>query len=221
MIVFYLPGHLGAARPRACCSASRASRICFDGYLARRLGQTSNFGAFLDPVADKLIVSTALVLLVQRGRDVAYNVHFDLGRDPKITLALVAAVIIGREITVSALREWMSQIGARAHVAVNIFGKWKTTLQIIGISLMLYREPMLGARRLRDRRSGSLYRRRGAHAMVDDRLPASGVADHARQRLTPPGRSGQRSASRVEVTRTHVQPVSLHTRSSTLPASAR
>jgi len=100
----------------------------FDGYLARRLGLTSSFGAFLDPVADKLIVSTALVLLVQA--------------DPQITLALVAAVIIGREITVSALREWMSQIGARAHVAVSIFGKWKTTLQIIGISFMLYREPV-------------------------------------------------------------------------------
>jgi CDP-diacylglycerol---glycerol-3-phosphate 3-phosphatidyltransferase len=100
----------------------------FDGYLARRLGLTSNFGAFLDPVADKLIVSTALVLLVQG--------------DPQIVLALVAAVIIGREITVSALREWMSQIGARAHVAVSIFGKWKTTLQIIGISFMLYREPL-------------------------------------------------------------------------------
>jgi CDP-diacylglycerol---glycerol-3-phosphate 3-phosphatidyltransferase len=102
----------------------------FDGYLARRLGLTSSFGAFLDPVADKLIVSTALVLLVQA--------------DPQITLALVAAIIIGREITVSALREWMSQIGARAHVAVSIFGKWKTTLQIIGISLMLYREPLAG-----------------------------------------------------------------------------
>lgn len=101
-----------------------------DGYLARRLGQTSNFGAFLDPVADKLIVATALVVLVQA--------------DPQITLAVVAAVIIGREITVSALREWMSQIGARAHVAVSFFGKWKTTLQIIGISFMLYREPLLG-----------------------------------------------------------------------------
>jgi CDP-diacylglycerol---glycerol-3-phosphate 3-phosphatidyltransferase len=102
----------------------------FDGYLARRLGLTSSFGAFLDPVADKLVVSTALVLLVQD--------------DPQITLALVAAIIIGREITVSALREWMSQIGARAHVAVSIFGKWKTTLQIIGIGLMLYRETLVG-----------------------------------------------------------------------------
>jgi CDP-diacylglycerol--glycerol-3-phosphate 3-phosphatidyltransferase len=92
------------------------------------LKQTSNFGAFLDPVADKLIVSTALVMLVQA--------------DPQVLLALVAAVIIGREITVSALREWMSQIGARAHVAVNFIGKWKTTLQIIGIGLMLYQHPL-------------------------------------------------------------------------------
>ena len=75
-------------------------------------------------------MSTALVLLVQA--------------DPRMVLALVAAIIIGREITVSALREWMSQIGARAHVAVSFFGKWKTTFQIIGISLMLYREPLLG-----------------------------------------------------------------------------
>jgi CDP-diacylglycerol--glycerol-3-phosphate 3-phosphatidyltransferase len=103
----------------------------FDGYLARRLGQTSSFGAFLDPVADKLIVATALVLLVQA--------------DPRVVLALVATVIIGREITVSALREWMSEIGARARVAVNIFGKVKTTLQIVGIGMMLYREPILNA----------------------------------------------------------------------------
>lgn len=103
----------------------------FDGYLARRLGQTSSFGAFLDPVADKLIVATALVLLVQA--------------DPRVVLALVATVIIGREITVSALREWMSELGARARVAVNILGKVKTTLQIVGIGMMLYREPILNA----------------------------------------------------------------------------
>jgi len=101
-----------------------------DGYLARRLNQTSNFGAFLDPVADKLIVATALVLLVEA--------------DPRRVLAIAAAIIIGREITVSALREWMSQIGARAHVAVSWFGKWKTASQIVGIGLMLYREPVLG-----------------------------------------------------------------------------
>jgi CDP-diacylglycerol--glycerol-3-phosphate 3-phosphatidyltransferase len=133
VLVFYGPELFGWqeswARPAAGLLFGLAGITdYFDGYLARRLGLTSSFGAFLDPVADKLIVSTALVLLVQA--------------DPQITLALVAAIIIGREITVSALREWMSQIGARAHVAVSIFGKWKTTLQIIGIGLMLYREPL-------------------------------------------------------------------------------
>jgi CDP-diacylglycerol--glycerol-3-phosphate 3-phosphatidyltransferase len=101
-----------------------------DGYLARRFDQTSNFGAFLDPVADKLIVSTALVLLVQR--------------DPTLSITLIAAVIIGREITVSALREWMSELGARAHVSVTFFAKWKTTLQIFGISFMLFEQPAFG-----------------------------------------------------------------------------
>lgn len=96
----------------------------FDGYFARRMGQTSPFGAFLDPVADKLIVATALVLIVQR--------------DPEVYLTVVAAIIIGREITVSALREWMSQVGASAKVAVTWFGKWKTTVQIFGISMMLF-----------------------------------------------------------------------------------
>jgi len=123
------PDHL--ARPAAGILFALAGITDWlDGYLARRLGQTSSFGAFLDPVADKLIVSTALVLLVQA--------------DPQFVLALVATVIIGREITVSALREWMSQIGARARVAVSFFGKWKTTFQIFGIGFMLYREPMFG-----------------------------------------------------------------------------
>ena len=146
VIVFYLP--VTWARPAAGLLFALAGLTDWlDGYLARRLGQTSSFGAFLDPVADKLIVATALVLLVQaRAADVAEYKYFDLGfgRDPTIVLALVAAVIIGREITVSALREWMSQIGARAHVAVNFVGKWKTTFQIVGIALMLYREPFLG-----------------------------------------------------------------------------
>lgn len=102
----------------------------FDGYLARRLGQTSRFGAFLDPVADKLIVATALVLIIQS--------------DPRFFLAITAAIIIGREITVSALREWMAEVGERAKVAVTFVAKWKTTAQIAGISLMLYREPIAG-----------------------------------------------------------------------------
>ena len=173
VVVFYAPELFGWpeawARPAAGLLFGLAGITdYFDGYLARRLGLTSSFGAFLDPVADKLIVSTALVLLVQA--------------DPQITLALVAAIIIGREITVSALREWMSQIGARAHVAVSIFGKWKTTLQIIGISFMLYREPLftLPAYRIGE---WLVYVAARADVMVDDRLSARRVARDAGPRL--------------------------------------
>jgi len=103
-----------------------------DGFLARRLGQSSPFGAFLDPVADKLIVATALVLLVG---------------DPKVQasvfssslFAITAAVIIGREITVSALREWMAELGERASVAVSVIGKLKTGLQIVAITMLVYK----------------------------------------------------------------------------------
>lgn len=130
VVAFYLP--VAWARPSAGILFVLAGITDYlDGYLARRLDQTSPFGAFLDPVADKLIVATALVLLVQ-----AY---------PKWHLALVAAIIIGREITVSALREWMSQVGARARVSVTFFAKWKTTVQIAGIGLMLYKQPVAGA----------------------------------------------------------------------------
>ena len=129
VVVFYWPAPW--ARPAAGLLFGLAGITDYlDGYLARRLKQTSNFGAFLDPVADKLIVATALVLLVEA--------------DPRPVVAIAAAIIIGREITVSALREWMSQIGARAHVAVSWLGKLKTASQIVGIGLMLYREPFLG-----------------------------------------------------------------------------
>ena len=101
-----------------------------DGWLAGRWGQVSPLGAFLDPVADKLIVAVALVLIVSQ--------------DPRWFVTLTAAVIIGREITVSALREWMAEIGARRKVAVSALGKYKTILQITGLSLMLFREPLLG-----------------------------------------------------------------------------
>ncbi|MDE2388878.1 MAG: CDP-diacylglycerol--glycerol-3-phosphate 3-phosphatidyltransferase [Betaproteobacteria bacterium] len=96
----------------------------FDGYLARVLNQTSAFGAFLDPVADKLMVSAALIVLVYLGR-------LD---------APIALVIIGREITVSALREWMAQIGRSKSVAVSFLGKIKTTSQMIAIPLLLYHD---------------------------------------------------------------------------------
>ena len=101
-----------------------------DGHLARRWDQTSPLGAFLDPVADKLMVAAALVLMVQA--------------DPRTLVVLPAIVIIGREITVSALREWMAEIGARAEVAVSQVGKFKTTAQMLSIILMLLRDSALG-----------------------------------------------------------------------------
>ncbi|MDR0528653.1 MAG: CDP-diacylglycerol--glycerol-3-phosphate 3-phosphatidyltransferase [Zoogloeaceae bacterium] len=93
-----------------------------DGYLARRLNQTSAFGAFLDPVADKLIVAAALIILVALGR----------------ADAVAAMIIIGREITISALREWMAKIGAARNVAVSVLGKVKTIAQMAAILLLLY-----------------------------------------------------------------------------------
>ena len=101
-----------------------------DGYLARKWQQTSRFGAFLDPVADKLIVGAALVLLVQA--------------NPSPWMAIAAGVIISREIAISALREWMAEIGERAHVAVSSLGKWKTAAQMTALFMLLYHEPLLG-----------------------------------------------------------------------------
>ena len=99
-----------------------------DGYLARKLNQQSAFGAFLDPVADKLMVATALILLV--------------GADPGAFTAVPAAVIIGREIAISALREWMAQVGDKAKVKVSFIGKVKTTAQMLAIGFLLYRAPV-------------------------------------------------------------------------------
>jgi len=101
-----------------------------DGYLARRLGQHSAFGAFLDPVADKVMVAVVLVMLVQD--------------NPTLWMVLPAMVIIGREIVISALREWMAEIGQRARVAVSVLGKVKTTAQIAALLLMLYHDPIAG-----------------------------------------------------------------------------
>lgn len=99
-----------------------------DGYLARKLNQTSAFGAFLDPVADKILVCAALLILLELGR----------------VDALVALVIIGREITISALREWMAQIGASRSVAVHMVGKLKTTVQMVAIPFLLFDGPLFG-----------------------------------------------------------------------------
>jgi cardiolipin synthase len=99
-----------------------------DGYLARRWNETSAFGAFLDPVADKLMVATALIILVHLDR-------LD---------AILAVIIIGREITISALREWMAEIGARKSVAVSMIGRIKTMAQMVSIPLLLYHVPISG-----------------------------------------------------------------------------
>ncbi len=108
-----------------------------DGYLARRLDQSSPFGAFLDPVADKLMVASALVLLTSDTRVHHLVLDFRL-------FAIVVLIIIGREITVSALREWMSELGERARVAVSFLGKFKTIGQMVAIPFLLYREPLFG-----------------------------------------------------------------------------
>lgn len=101
-----------------------------DGYLARKLQMETPFGAFLDPVADKLMVAIVLVLIVQQ--------------QATPTLAIAAAIIIGREITIASLREWMAEIGQRAKVKVSQLGKWKTTAQMVSITLLLYRDDALG-----------------------------------------------------------------------------
>jgi len=99
-----------------------------DGYLARKLDQTYAFGAFIDTVADKIMVEAALIVLVQLGR----------------TDAIVATIIIGREITISALREWMAKIGAAKSVAVSMLGKVKTAAQMAAIPLLLYHTSLFG-----------------------------------------------------------------------------
>jgi CDP-diacylglycerol--glycerol-3-phosphate 3-phosphatidyltransferase len=101
-----------------------------DGYIARKTGQISRFGAFLDPVADKIMVTTALVLLVQR-----QETH-------QAVFAVAAAIIVGREITISALREWMSEIGESALVSVSWVGKTKTVFQMTAIGFLLYHEDL-------------------------------------------------------------------------------
>ena len=123
--IYYLPDGWVAESTRDswACWAFVIAAITdwFDGWLARRWNQTSSFGAFLDPVADKLMVSAALLMLLHLGR----------------VDAMIAFVIIGREITISALREWMAQLGARSSVAVHWLGKFKTAAQMIAIPCLL------------------------------------------------------------------------------------
>jgi CDP-diacylglycerol--glycerol-3-phosphate 3-phosphatidyltransferase len=127
--LFFLPYHW-SDRAAGLLFAAAAITDSLDGYFARRMGLTSRLGAFLDPVADKLIVAVALVLLVSK--------------DPRTVVVLMACIIIGREIAISALREWMAELGQRTKVAVSALGKYKTILQMMGLSLMLFRYPLLG-----------------------------------------------------------------------------
>jgi cardiolipin synthase (CMP-forming) len=128
--VFYLPNSLMSAEHRNLAAMVlfilAALTDWFDGYLARKWNQTSAFGAFLDPVADKLMVTAALLVLVQLAR-------LD---------AAIALVIVGREIAISALREWMAQIGASKSVAVNSLGKFKTACQMVAIPMLLLYGPV-------------------------------------------------------------------------------
>jgi cardiolipin synthase len=128
--VYYLPEHWLPVADRNLASTLvfivAAITDWFDGYLARRWNETSAFGAFLDPVADKLMVAGALLVLVQLDR----------------VNAIIAFIIIGREITISALREWMAEIGARKSVAVSSLGKIKTAAQMVAIPMLLFHDPL-------------------------------------------------------------------------------
>ena len=128
--VFYLPDTMLSPMQRNVAAmlifVLAALTDWFDGYLARKWNQTSSFGAFLDPVADKLMVTAALLMLVQLAR----------------VDAAIALVIIGREIAISALREWMAQIGASKSVALNSLGKFKTACQMVAIPMLLFYAPL-------------------------------------------------------------------------------
>ena len=130
--VFYLPGSWLTPFDKGVAATVvfivAAVTDWFDGFLARRWNETSAFGAFLDPVADKLMVAGALLVLVQLDR----------------VNAAVAFIIIGREIAISALREWMAQLGASKSVAVSSLGKIKTTAQMSAIPMLLYYDKLFG-----------------------------------------------------------------------------
>jgi len=138
VLVFMLPW--AWAKPAAAIIFTVAAITDWlDGYLARKLNLTSRFGAFLDPVADKLMVATALVLIVWAApqNKLLFPYH-------DMILAICAAIIIGREIVISALREWMAELGARGAVAVIGIAKLKTGFQMVGVGAMLYTQPLFG-----------------------------------------------------------------------------
>jgi CDP-diacylglycerol--glycerol-3-phosphate 3-phosphatidyltransferase len=139
VVIFMLPWTW--AKPTAAVIFTLAGLTDWlDGYLARRLNLTSRFGAFLDPVADKLMVSTALVLILWAAPQ--HNLPLVPGHE--MVLTVCAAIIIGREIVISALREWMAEMGERSTVAVSSIAKIKTIFQLVGVGAMLYTYPIFG-----------------------------------------------------------------------------
>lgn len=128
-VVFYVPWDYANVASTAIFVAAGLTDW-LDGYLARKMELETAFGAFLDPVADKLMVAFVLVLLVQT--------------EGTVYMAIPAAIIIGREITIASLREWMAEMGQRGKVKVSSLGKWKTTAQIVAISFLLYRDDLFG-----------------------------------------------------------------------------
>jgi CDP-diacylglycerol--glycerol-3-phosphate 3-phosphatidyltransferase len=139
VVIFMLPWTW--AKPTAAVIFTLAGLTDWlDGYLARRLNLTSRFGAFLDPVADKLMVSTALVLILWAAPQ--HNLPLVPGHE--MVLTVCAAIIIGREIVISALREWMAEMGERSTVAVSGIAKIKTIFQLVGVGAMLYTYPIFG-----------------------------------------------------------------------------
>jgi len=134
VLFFYLP-YTWASLAAAGVFIFAALTDWLDGYLARRMKQMSKFGAFLDPVADKLMVATALVLMVQTPPPIVF---------PQILFTLSAAIIIGREIAISGLREWMSEMGESGTVKVGILGKLKTIFQMTAISCLLFEVSLFG-----------------------------------------------------------------------------
>ena len=133
VLVFYLPfGWSSLASMIVFVSAALTDWL--DGYVARKMGLLTSFGAFLDPVADKLMVATALVLLVQKPPELLFH---------PVVFTLAAAIIIGREIAISALREWMAEMGEGGRVTVSGIGKLKTIFQMTAISFLLYGEELL------------------------------------------------------------------------------
>lgn len=137
VLIFYLPttwSHVAAA----CIFALACVTDWLDGYLARRLHQSTKLGAFLDPVADKIFVCITLVLIVGEPQFQFISLRATVFSIPIAALTIPAAIIVSREIIVSALREWMAELGKRTSVAVSYLGKVKTTIQMLALTVLLY-----------------------------------------------------------------------------------